>query len=159
MRWKAATLLALLLAGGLAIWLWQSVPVSPVSTLVGLDPALQVKPIFVEPPPVLPPPTPPEWHGKLAEGPIAKTKAECARVNGLWVKRASMGTAWMCFTRTHDAGKACTDHAQCEAFCRAPKPVSAGTPVAGVCNEFFEIENTCPQGVSDGKAEVKWCID
>ena len=150
-------LLAALLASGLAIWLWRTMPAPPNSTLVGLQPSSQVTPIFVEPPAS---PESPAWLNKLSGGPSVNTRAECNRINGLWVKRAAMGTQWMCFTRTPDAGKPCTDHSECQAICLASKPVHAGaSPIVGACSRFFEAENTCAQGVSHGTAEPEWCID
>lgn len=94
------------------------------------------------------------------ETPVQSLSAsECAARGGSMIAVGRMQTV-QCVVRYSDAGKACTDGAQCQGDCRAEPTVTAreGQSVRGVCqadsNRFG-----CFTTVTNGKAEATLCID
>jgi len=152
-NWKLVIAMSLLGSIVCAVWLLQSHPSAPRSTLVGKSPDSFISPIMVWPPSPREPPTLPVWQERLAQiTPRADTKKECLHSNGKWLNGG-------CVVFTHDSGKACSDHSECEAYCRTSKSVNPGTaPITGICSSAFAFEGGCTQGVSHGKAEVEMCI-
>lgn len=86
----------------------------------------------------------------------ALTQAQCQAQGGTW---GPMGRAQVaqCLMPTSDAGRACTDSAQCQGQCLATEGSRDGQQVHGTCsvdtNRFG-----CQQRVRDG---VAWtiCVD
>lgn len=87
--------------------------------------------------------------------PVA-SESDCLQRGGQWMQ---LGRAQVkqCLLRTNDAGKACSDSAQCEGLCLAPEGSQDGAAVGGTCavdtNKFG-----CQQRLRDGVA-VTMCVD
>ena len=56
----------------------------------------------------------------------------CTKAGGWWTTVGREATE-ACVIRAKDSGKACTDDADCEAFCAAPNGASAGSTATGTC--------------------------
>lgn len=67
---------------------------------------------------------------------------------------------WQCVVRYVDAGKRCTDGAQCEGDCEIAgnSGVAPGARATGVCQADSDRFG-CRTTIKDGKAEATLCID
>ncbi len=86
----------------------------------------------------------------------AATEAACTQQGGEWTQLGRL-PAKRCLLKTADAGKACSDSAQCEGGCLAPAGTADGAQVAGTCS----IDNNpfgCTQRVRDGVSSTI-CVD
>lgn len=87
--------------------------------------------------------------------PVA-SEAECGQRGGQWTQ---LGRAQVkqCLLQTGDAGKACTDNAQCEGLCLAQEGSIDGAKAGGTCsvdtNRFG-----CQQQIRDG-VPFTLCVD
>jgi hypothetical protein len=64
-----------------------------------------------------------------------------------------------CQLKTPDAGRICTDKAQCVAACRAEPEIAQGQETEGRCGEIWGTPPGCINLVSDGRAYGLICID
>lgn len=85
--------------------------------------------------------------------------SECEARGGAMTPVGRMQTV-QCVIRYADAGKACTDGAQCQGDCRTEPTVTAreGQSVRGVC-QATSNRFGCFTTIRDGKAEATLCID
>ena len=111
-------------------------------------------------------PTPapaPEPVVPTAEGPeppqMTISSSACTARGGQ-MQQVGRAQTWQCVVKYADAGKRCTDAAQCEGDCEIAgnSGIAAGAAATGVCqadsNRFG-----CRTTVKDGKAEGTLCID
>ena len=87
------------------------------------------------------------------------SSSECAVRGGTMTPVGRMQTM-QCVVTYGDAGKACTDGAQCQGDCRTEPTVTAreGQSVRGVC-QATSNRFGCFTTIRDGKAEATLCID
>jgi len=90
-------------------------------------------------------------------GPVAATEALCISAQGSWGPAGLFGEP-MCHFAPADAGKACTDSAQCESKCVSATQVRYLARVTGVCHDSF-LPFGCLQRIHAGKAGQALCID
>ena len=91
--------------------------------------------------------------------PAASGQAQCAQQGGRWT---AIGRAqhWTCLVDYPDAGKACTDTAQCQGRCLVDgEYLAAGKPADGVCQRDASQGFGCHQPVEDGMAGPVVCVD
>jgi len=84
------------------------------------------------------------------------TEAECLREGGQWTQ-LGRAPVQQCLRQTTDAGKACSDSAQCEGQCMAPEGAVDGAQVAGQCSVDTNPFG-CQQRVRGGVASTI-CVD
>lgn len=85
--------------------------------------------------------------------------SECAALGGEMRPVGRMQSV-RCVLRYADAGKHCTDGAQCQGDCRAEpdETLREGAPATGRC-QAENIRFGCFTTIKDGKAEATLCID
>jgi putative hemolysin len=86
----------------------------------------------------------------------AADRAACEQSGGTVQRRGRIGME-QCVHRFADAGKTCTDKAQCEGKCVA-SAVSPDTPAVGQCQADDKLYG-CYAEVRDGKAPAAICVD
>lgn len=92
-------------------------------------------------------------------GEAPRDQAGCQGAGGDWRREGMLG-AYMCVTPYADAGRSCTDGAQCQGDCRLADdgPAPMGGPATGVCQA-----NSSPFGcftrVDNGRASATLCVD
>ncbi len=86
------------------------------------------------------------------------TKQDCQNAGGEW-GRFGLLEIDDCDVPTHDAGKECTDHSQCESVCIADEKIPSGTQTKGQCYSKSITRGTCLNYVNDGKVEGVICGD
>ncbi|HST45699.1 MAG TPA: hypothetical protein VLK29_10815 [Luteimonas sp.] len=88
--------------------------------------------------------------------PAIASEAACLERGGQWTQ---LGRAPLkqCLLATRDAGKACTDNAQCQGLCLAPEGSVDGTRVGGTCSADTNRFG-CRQQLRDG-VPFTLCID
>lgn len=93
-------------------------------------------------------------------GPVAgeapSTRAECLARGGEW-KRPGRLPVERCLLPTTDAGRACTDAAQCQGLCLAADGATDGAPASGRCSADTDVFG-CRTRVEGGRA-VTLCVD
>ncbi|MEZ0470721.1 hypothetical protein [Luteimonas salinilitoris] len=99
--------------------------------------------------------TPAEQSSTLSMQPVA-SEAECLQRGGQWTQ-LGRAPVKQCLLRTTDAGKACTDGAQCEGLCLASEGSEDGATVSGTCSADTNRFG-CQQRMTDGAA-VTLCVD
>lgn len=107
---------------------------------------------------------PPEAGGATSEntetttGPGDDTDESCRAKGGIFRPVCLMGLK-ACVVKYADAGKPCTDKAQCEGQCRleGPPPMPGAT-AKGVCQRTSDPCG-CFTLVEDGKAQAAMCVD
>lgn len=79
-----------------------------------------------------------------------QSSSACAAQGGEWASLAALFPNpdsteadrhdFICNTRTHDAGKACTDRiGQCEGLCLAPEGAKIGQAAVGQCSTYMIV--------------------
>jgi hypothetical protein len=68
----------------------------------------------------------------------ATNKQDCLGSGGQWIMHDTPNAKYKCDPPTKDAGKACTDSSQCEAYCVTSKVVNFGTKTTGECSRYHE---------------------
>jgi putative hemolysin len=97
--------------------------------------------------------------GAAADTTAVSRQAQCAQQGGRWT---AIGRAqnWTCLVDYPDAGKACTDTAQCQGRCLVQGEfLAAGKPAAGVCQRDASQRFGCRQPVENGLAGQVLCVD
>jgi len=158
-RTGRAVLAGLLLSAMLGAWAWQTMPsqaTPPPIRIVAIESNDDVEIEFPES-------RSPTWWARLERLPPAPdTRTACERAGGLW-RRVGQMRQFACIVSTADAGKPCTDHAECEAFCvwlgEPPKLVREYRTVTGTCFASREPAGHCIIGVRSGRTEDPICID
>lgn len=97
--------------------------------------------------------------GKPVSTSIPTEEKACIKQGGKWV-RAGLAGGYMCLIKAKDAGKSCTDSAQCEYRCIAniSESVQPGGKGSGQCqttNSHFG----CYSVVKDGVVQPAICVD
>ena len=95
-----------------------------------------------------------------SEAPMQSADASACAARGGEMKQVGRLQSWQCVIRYADAGKRCTDGAQCQGDCRVEGETSAreGDAVVGRC----QIENVrfgCFTTIANGRAQATLCID
>ena len=95
-----------------------------------------------------------------SEAPMQSADASACAARGGEMKQVGRLQSWQCVIRYADAGKRCTDGAQCQGDCRTEPTVTAreGQSVRGVC-QATSNRFGCFTTIRDGKAEATLCID
>lgn len=90
---------------------------------------------------------------------IPETSAACGAEGGIWRREGRLGT-WMCVMPYADAGRSCTDGAQCRGDCRLAddERPPAGAAVTGVC-QADTSRFGCFTRVENGRAAATLCVD
>lgn len=89
---------------------------------------------------------------------IPETEPACLAAGGTWRREGLLGR-WTCVMPHPDAGRPCTDGAQCLGDCRATGPsVRPGQPSAGVC-QADSSPFGCFTRVENGRAAATLCVD
>lgn len=95
-----------------------------------------------------------------AEGPAQTERiadeAACTALGGEWT-RLGLAPDPQCVLQTSDAGRACSDGAQCEGLCLAPEGSVDGTRVEGTCSTTTNPFG-CQQRVHEGVV-MELCVD
>ena len=94
-------------------------------------------------------------EGKFA---IAANKNDCDQLDGMWVDQTD-GDESFCVIPTHDEGKKCSDHSECESVCFAKNELRIGEEAVGQCYGSFYTKGTCLLRVANGRVESRLCID
>ncbi len=68
---------------------------------------------------------------------IPTTEPECLSRNGHWSQQGLGGGPYVCDLRANDAGKVCTDGAQCEGQCLVDNATEVGTRGVGDCSDYL----------------------
>jgi len=92
--------------------------------------------------------------------PPAKTEAACQTQGGKW-QRVGLTGHYACVLIHSDAGKSCTDSAQCQGRCQhpiGPVPGSSDTPATGTCQATNQPFG-CFSEVLKGVIQPGLCID
>ena len=84
-------------------------------------------------------------HGTLS-------KTDCKLQNGIW-RGAKNSEFAVCDEIPRDAGKACSDNYECDAFCSTKSIVIPGTKTSGTCFHTFDTQG-CRQGISKNIADT-----
>lgn len=94
-----------------------------------------------------------------ARGPYPKTEEACLAQGGRWGRVGLRGAA-LCNLPTHDAGKSCTDHKQCEGACITgnPKVWLFPNDAFGHCAEWTQTVG-CLSFMEGGKPSPVICVD
>lgn len=93
-----------------------------------------------------------------APAPAAQTtEAACAARGGV-IQKAGKLQLPTCVTPYADAGKACTDKAQCQGACILEGNLETEGPVTGQCQKT-SMQFGCYAKVVDGKATGAICVD
>lgn len=126
-----------------------------VAALLTVACAPQVAP---EPPP---PPTAEATPFLPRETPPSPAQTQACADRGGTYQQAGMLGGWHCIVRYADAGKRCTDGAQCQGDCRLTDVTALsrdGAAAVGICqadsNRFG-----CYATLTDGKADAAICVD
>lgn len=83
----------------------------------------------------------------------------CQQQGGRW-QAIGRAQRWVCLVDYADAGKACSDAAQCQGRCLLEDvDVPAGQPASGVCQRDASQAFGCRQPVQNGVAGSVVCID
>lgn len=83
----------------------------------------------------------------------------CQQQGGRW-QAIGRAQRWVCLVDYADAGKACSDAAQCQGRCLLEDvDVPAGQPANGVCQRDASQAFGCRQPVQNGVAGSVVCID
>jgi len=64
---------------------------------------------------------------------VPTTPGECKAAGAQWTR---LGFSERCDVRTSDAGKMCTDSAQCQGTCQAAPEVAVGQLTSGSCSPY-----------------------
>lgn len=90
-------------------------------------------------------------------GRLVSNEAQCVAENGAWLPAGMLGTP-MCNFVPADAGKPCTDSAQCESKWITATRVPYHARVKGVCDDSF-LPFGCMHRVHAGRAGQALCVD
>ena len=104
-------------------------------------------------------PVSPDQAGIAAGSAALSSQLQCEQLGGRWT---AIGRAqnWTCLVDYPDAGKACTDTAQCQGRCLVQGEfLAAGKPAAGVCQRDASQRFGCRQPVENGVAGPVLCVD
>lgn len=93
-----------------------------------------------------------------APPPAPATQAACEAAGGTW-GRFGLLARELCDLPTGDAGKPCSDHADCESVCVATGGAQAGDRVTGRCFARRVTLGTCLPYVANGVAQGVICVD
>lgn len=95
-----------------------------------------------------------------SDAPMQSAEASACATRGGTMKQVGRMQSWQCVISYADAGKRCTDGAQCQGDCRVEgnTGVAAGTATAGVCQATSDRFG-CHATVVDGKVGPTLCID
>ena len=102
----------------------------------------------------------PQATGPDAAAPTRSAEASACAARGGEMKQVGRMQSWQCVIAYADAGKRCTDSAQCQGDCRVEGAtgVQPGAATAGVCQATSDRFG-CNAVVRDGKAGPTLCID
>jgi hypothetical protein len=98
--------------------------------------------------------------GRAGEPPQARklepprTERGCKARGGQWLYN-DFGLFHFCALKTGDAGKACSDDAQCEGDC---VPAERNAALPGVCAPTLPMPGGCPRHLVRGKLVEEPCI-
>jgi len=95
-----------------------------------------------------------------SDAPMQSAEASACATRGGAMKQVGRMQSWQCVISYADAGKRCTDGAQCQGDCRVEgnTGAAAGTATAGVCQATSDRFG-CHATVVDGKVGPTLCID
>ena len=102
----------------------------------------------------------PQTTGAASDAPMQSADAASCATRGGTMKQVGRMQSWQCVISYADAGKRCTDGAQCQGDCRVEGETSAreGDAVVGRC----QVENVrfgCFTTIANGRAQATLCID
>lgn len=101
----------------------------------------------------------PATHAAYGKTFTAAEAAACTARGGRVDRRGRLGTDY-CVTALADAGKVCSDKADCTGKCIAPDAsIPAGTAATGTCQPDNGPLFGCYSAVVDGKAAAGICVD
>ena len=96
------------------------------------------------------------WRDAVGQQPTPQETQRCKALGGTIKK---VGFEWShCVYPSSDAGKACTDAAQCEGACMADAKVPQGHGTQGRCAAMVN-ERGCQNYVTKGVASGFLCVD
>ncbi len=88
--------------------------------------------------------------------------AGCAAAGGRWRETSMLNSKMLCDLRTSDGGKPCRSSSECESRCVRPghaPSFAVGTPVAGVCDDYYQSIGRCRDRVENGVVVLTMCAD
>lgn len=102
-----------------------------------------------------------ETTGPEAAAPVQSADAQACARRGGEMRQVGRMQSWQCIVKYADAGKRCTDGAQCQGDCRVQgdnaRPAE-GQAVAGVCQADSDRFG-CYTTIKNGRAEPTLCVD